>query len=486
MKPVTAAGRRRPGSAGFTLIEMIIVVFLLGLAMLGILAVFDASARINKSEQDVADAQGAVRYGIYQMTRVIRMAGAGGLFLTQAVLNRPDPQLPGITIGSANGFDNVAGASVTNLAGTAIPVRGGTDMINVRGVFFSPLLGFDLSSGCAPCSNSTGCGPCIGATPVLVDAITADLDMGLHVNDDPAQRPQFGAVDTYTASAGANPMLVIVAKNNDEIHPGCSVVFGEQRNSQAGYNVGLISAPTQLVATGSMGSVNFTDAIALQFDNENPQDDASVLAPPAHLYPQAFHNVRRAGILDDVVFFIDDSDPLHPALAQGVRRGNRFDVTALADDVEDMQVAYGVDANSDGRVTRTAATTATDTDLNMSSQDNGDEWIPNTSGETTPYTTLQFQSDLAPGAFPHPQNVPTGHCPRLHAVMVSLVAKSRDPDPTYRGPASFGFRVMNVPGIAGPPFVPTPAVYPTPPAEPHYRRRVQTLRINLRNYGAEQ
>ena len=66
---------------------MIVVVFLLAIAMLGILAVFDASARINKSEQDVADAQGAVRYGIYQMTRAIRMAGAGGLYVTQAVLN---------------------------------------------------------------------------------------------------------------------------------------------------------------------------------------------------------------------------------------------------------------------------------------------------------------------------------------------------------------------------------------------------------------
>ncbi|MFN2386620.1 MAG: PilW family protein, partial [Thermoanaerobaculia bacterium] len=470
-------GRRFGSSAGFTLIEMIIVVFLLGLAMIGLLAVFDASARINKSEQDVADAQGAVRYGIYQMTRVIRMAGAGGLFLTQAVLNRPDPQLGGITIGSANGYDNVAGATVTNLAGTAVPVRGGTDMINVRGVFYSPLLGFDLSSGCAPCSSSAGCSPCVGSTPVLVDAVTADLDIGVHVNDDPVQRPQFAAVDQYTASAGANPMLVIVSKNNDEIHPGCSVVFGEQRNSQAGYNVGAITAPTQLVAAGTLGTLDFTNGVALQFDNENPQDDASVLAPPAHLYPQPFHHVRRAGVLDDVVFFIDDSDPLHPALAQGIRRGAQFDVTVLAEDVEDMQVAYGVDANGDGRVTRTAATAGTDTDLNMSSQDNGDEWIPNTAGETTPYTTVQFQSDATPGTFAHPQGIPTRHCPRLQAVMVSLVAKSRDPDPTYRGPASFGYRVMNVPGIAGPPFVPTPAIYPTPPAEPTYRRRVQTLRI---------
>jgi hypothetical protein len=432
----------------------------------------------------VADAQGAVRYGVYQMTRTIRMAGAGGLFVTQAVLNRPDPQLGGITIGSVNGYDNVTGATVTNLAGTAVPVRDGTDMANVRGVILSPLYGFDLSSGCAPCSNATGCGPCVGSTPVMVDAITADPEIGQHINNDPANRPQFAATDTHTASAsGGDPMMVLVVAGNDEIHAGCSVPFGPQRNAQSTYNVGLITAPTQLVASGSFGNVDFTSGIALQYDNENPQDDAGSLGAP-HQYPQAFNNVRRAGVLDDILFFIDNTDPRHPALAQATRRGSQFDVVTLAEDVEDMQVAYGVDANGDDRVTRTAATTSTDTDLNTSTQLNGDEWRPNAPGEAVPWTTVEFQSDAAAGTFPHPGGQPRAHCPRLHSVMISLVAKSRDPDPTYRGPAAWGFRVMNVPGT-GTPFVPDTAIYPSPPAEPRYRRRVQTLRINLRNYGAE-
>jgi prepilin-type N-terminal cleavage/methylation domain-containing protein len=84
-------------SAGFTLVEMIVVVLLLSVAMLGILAVFDASARINKA-RPMWPTQGAVRYGVYQMTRAIRMAGSGGLFVTQAVLSHRDPQLSGITV----------------------------------------------------------------------------------------------------------------------------------------------------------------------------------------------------------------------------------------------------------------------------------------------------------------------------------------------------------------------------------------------------
>jgi hypothetical protein len=60
--------------------------------------------------------------------------------------------------------------------------------------------------------------------------------------------------------------------------------------------------------------------------------------------------LRRAGILDDLVFFIDNTNLLHPSLAQGTRRGARFDVIAVADDIEDMQIAYGVDRNGNNAI----------------------------------------------------------------------------------------------------------------------------------------
>ena len=463
------SGRLRLQS-GFTLIEMIVVVMLLAIAMLGILAVFDASARINKSEQDVADAQGAVRYGIYQMTRAIRMAGAGGLFVTQAVLNRPDPDLAGITVGSANGYDNVTGASVRNLAGTLVPVRDGTDMIEIRGVINSPLLGFDLSSGC---------GTCTGTSALLAKTITFSTTTGRqHVNDDAAQRPQFAAIDAYTAGATATNTMLVLVSGNDDIHGGCSVPFGPQQYSQPTYNVGAITAPTNLLgATPTFGTVNFADGVAVQFNSENPANGAV----DAHVLP----SVRRAGILDDWIYFIDNSDPNHPALAQGIRRGSSFDVVTLADDVEDMQIAYGVDTNGNSAINRLLPAAGNDTDLNVSNQVDGDEWVPNVPGENTPYTTGQFQSDAAAVAagFPHAGSA-IAHCPRLHGVMVSLVAKSKDPDPTYRAPASVGFRVMNTPVTVAPP-IPDVARYPALSTEPHFRRRIQTLKINLRNYAFE-
>ncbi|HKF44126.1 MAG TPA: PilW family protein [Thermoanaerobaculia bacterium] len=450
-----SAARMVREESGFTLVEMIVVVFLLALAMIGILSVFDASARLNKSEQDVADAQGAVRYGIYSMTRAIRMAGSGGLPVTQAILNHSNANLPGIAGGSAISYDNVpAGTTVTSLNGD-IPVRPGTDMIEVRGVINSPLIGFDLETGCQPCDPQGGCSPCTAADKAVVASATTNF---AHVNDDTTNRPQFSQVDAYTAGVtAANPMLVLVAFN-DDVHTGCSQISNGQEQPlypQPPYNVGVISAPTTLASNGSFGAVNFTSSIAKQFNQELPTDSG---ADPASL-----RNIRNAGILDDLVFFIDNTNDLHPALAQGIRRGNAFDVVALADDVEDMQVAYGVDLDGNNAVN--IRTGAASFDSNVSSDKDGDEWVPNVAGET-PLTAADFR-------------MAAGFCPRLHAVMISLVAKSHDPDLTYKAPSATGFLTMNSPTSS-----PNPREYPSLSVK-SFRRRTQTLKINLRNYAYE-
>jgi hypothetical protein len=64
---------------------------------------------------------------------------------------------------------------------------------------------------------------------------------------------------------------------------------------------------------------------------------------------------------------------------------------------------------------------------------------------------------------------PAQHCPTLHGVMISLLAKARDSDPTYKGPAALGYKLMDSTA--------------TPVTPGTYRRRVQTLKINLRNYA---
>ncbi len=451
---------RRSSESGFTLVEMIVVTLLLMIAMVGLLAVFDASARINKNETDVADAQGSVRYGIYQMTRAIRMAGVGGLYVTEAVLNHADIALPGILPNGAS-YDNVAGMTVTDVHGYNWPVRTGTDMIEVRGVLFSPLIAFDEQSGCAPC---------IGSVPLNALPIIGNPLIGEHENNDAATRPQFAAIDAYTQGASATlPMLVIVQDGKNELH-ACGDVgppIGLQRYPQAPYNVGLITNPTNLAGGNTFGNVDFGGTIGPRINTELPSDPGSISATPISV-------LKRAGILDDVVFFITtdpaDTNGIHPYLAQGVRRGNAFDVSRLADDVEDMQVAYGIDGNGDSAVTRLTtggcAINANDPDPNFSTTAGCDEWYPNAVGEGPPVDSqFQEQNPFNPS---HSGNPLAIHCPRLHAVMISLLAKARDSDPTYRGPAAQGYKTMNSTAT---------------PVTGNFRRRIQTLKINLRNYA---
>jgi type II secretory pathway pseudopilin PulG len=450
-------------SAGFTLVEMIVVTLLLLISMVGLLAVFDASARINKNETDVADAQGNVRYGIYQMTRAIRMAGAGGLYVTQAVLNHNDRELAGIAPASAP-YDNVgANVTVTDTNNTPWKVRPGTDMIEVRGVLFSPLIGFDEQTGCNPCTGTQN----LNALPVI-----GNVKMGWHQNNDASSRPQFAAIDAYTAGVtNAQPMLVIVQDAKSDLH-ACGDVgppIGLQRYPQPAYNVGVITQPTNLVSGNTFRSVDFGGTLGPRFNLElpslTPGKDASEIK-----------ELKRAGILDDVVFFITtdavtDPTEIHPFLAQGIRRGNSFDVTRLADDVEDMQVAYGIDSDGNSNVTRLCVTAppypADDPDPNVSTTAGCDEWFPNAVGEA-PADDAQFQQQDP--FSPSHSGVPLAiHCPRLHSVMISLLAKAHDSDPTYKGPASQGYKIMNSTA--------------TPVTPGNFRRRIQTLKVNLRNYA---
>jgi hypothetical protein len=125
--------------------------------------------------------------------------------------------------------------TVTDLQGRAVPVRPGTDMVEVRGVLQSPLLAFD-SDGANGCQNANN--TCVGNVALDVKGTT---NLG-HVNDDASNRPQFAAIDAYTAGATSNaPMMVLVASNID-----IPQLFGDPYAPalQSLYNVGVIIQPT--------------------------------------------------------------------------------------------------------------------------------------------------------------------------------------------------------------------------------------------------
>jgi prepilin-type N-terminal cleavage/methylation domain-containing protein len=117
----------RRGSAGFTLVELLISLAVTAVLILGVLATFDFSARMNRVQMNVADMQQSMRIAQTEMVKLGRMAGRGGLLGTFAVQ-----------------LTNNVGSSKYLVDGQAsTEILEGTDVVTLRGVFESPLYQVD-------------------------------------------------------------------------------------------------------------------------------------------------------------------------------------------------------------------------------------------------------------------------------------------------------------------------------------------------------
>lgn len=385
------------GERGFSLVEVIVVLAITVVVILGMASLFDSSNHLNKTELQSSELQQSLRAAMAELQRSVRMAGVGDLPVTQSVL-AANPAPPN------DSYNNVpAGTSVTDLFGTAHPVRPGTDLIEIRGVITTPL--FALSSA--------GCGACNGSpSPVAIPATTP---YQVRNNDS----GQFGVLAGALTSASR---LFVVSSQTDNPVSGGTL-----------YNVGYVSQLSGDPGWTTQASVtaDFGNAAAAAFDN-----------PPGAPVPLG-PNVR-GGILDDIVYFIDDTDPLHPGLAMGQLRSFtpvKYDVAPVAEDIEDLQVSYGVDTNGDGAVGSPSGQAPGD-----------DEWYPNAASESVP-------AFVGPGG------------PVLHSVMIGVVAKAAQPDRNYKNrPWSQEIRLMD--STAGPVSASVP-----------FGRKSMTLRVNLRNFN---
>jgi hypothetical protein len=188
-------------------------------------------------------------------------------------------------------------------------------------------------------------------------------------------------------------------------------------------------------------------------------------------------------VVDEVRFFLDEGSTdgsasaadTHPLLAEAVldAQTNQYDVRPLVADVEDFQVAYGVDGIgglprdygiSPGAVDQTGL--------------NKDEWVGNVANEVEASLTISssdpksveaFLDTSAPGGSTNLRPAKAA----LRSVWVSLVAKSAEPDMRYDGPGARGMKTLDSSAVSfsaasstGRPF----------------RRRLQSFAVSLRNY----
>lgn len=105
--------------AGFTLIELLVSLAVTAVLILGVLATFDLSSRVNRVQMSVADLQQSMRIAQNEVVKLTRMAGrGGGLPASQAVL---------LTNNVSSGTKLVSTVAESE-------ILEGTDVVRVRGV----------------------------------------------------------------------------------------------------------------------------------------------------------------------------------------------------------------------------------------------------------------------------------------------------------------------------------------------------------------
>jgi len=123
----------RRGERGFTVAELAVALVVIVEVILGVLLLFDFSNKLARVQTNVTEMQQSLRIAQYDMVRLVRMTGRGGL--PMGTLAADPANLVGIALGVRN---NAPSNSVIGGAGSP-PVLAGTDVLTIRGVLTGSL-----------------------------------------------------------------------------------------------------------------------------------------------------------------------------------------------------------------------------------------------------------------------------------------------------------------------------------------------------------
>jgi prepilin-type N-terminal cleavage/methylation domain-containing protein len=431
------ARRNKAGERGLTLIETIVALALLAIVLSGLYTLLEASNRITKQETNVAEVQQSARIGIYELGHIIRQARAGSLYYGNAILPVTN--------------NSPGGESLTDLDGKAHYIRKGTDVIAVRGILLDDRYAID--PGDVSCVGS-----CATSSTARV-TIRAKANTGV-VNFPNGGSPSIGS--------RTRPFYFLVTAATQQL-----VTVGSSSYLVPFYYVGRVNATGTWytkTADSFAFSMDVQDAGARRFDAPAPT-------------PTNMDKPFAGGVVDEVRFFVDEGSTdsstsaadTHPTLAEAIldAQTNQYDVRPLVAEVEDFQVAYGIDGI--GGLPHDQGVSAAMVDQTGF---NKDEWVGNFPSEIETTLAISSADPKSVEAFldtstPSQSSDPKPAKAALRSVWVSLVAKSADPDMRYDGPGARGMKILDSSAFS------FSAASST--GRP-YRRRLQSFAVSLRNY----
>jgi Tfp pilus assembly protein FimT len=338
----------RPGQTGFTLIELAVALGVTTIVMLGILFLFDFNNKLARVQTNVADMQQSLRIAQYDMVRLVRMAGRGGLNATQGVVITRD-----------------VGADVHLIAGDddSPKILEGTDVLTVRGVIGTPIYQVSFTNPQAYVLYAAG-----GA--VVPPNKPEDAETGIVEICRLSPAGTIQDLEVIKDRLDQGEALILVSPMGDDFYAVVKLKPGTSLSESA--------ATCPPAPDGGQTGLTVGFTITSEYkDLGAPTDDAKLVA---------LSRVAYVGFLEEYRFYVredhavanDEDSELTPVLSRArfyPGTPNPYDDDAgnleqdIADGILDLQIAMGLDVDGDGLVKE---------DLVLPGED---EWLGNAEGE---------------------------------------------------------------------------------------------------------
>jgi len=421
--------RSSHAESGFSLIELLIAVLIAIEILVAAAIAFDVHNRAAVVQTQVTDLQQSLRVAQYDMARLLRMAGRGGLPKDQRpaavfVPAAPVPELAGLALEIRNNVTDATDRHIARGDNSSPQALEGTDILTVRGCFSGSV--YQLQANVF--------------VPVDTDVPPDDLGDGT---------VSFTIENVSTANI-SQPLAPLIEQLN--VANARSTMIFLSPVSRRTYGVGRVTQfsptsgnPTQLQVTVDIDPDDRSSSLNQEIPRPAPYSDLKRGMP-------ATMSAALACLLEEYRYYVqevhevpgDTTTPLRPRLTRarfepGTELPYANDPASfaldLADGVFDLQVALGFDSDFPATDPNTVGALDDDPDfdgvddtifeaaLGTNDRDT-DDWLYNDPGD-----------DPTDGEWRlHDHITQPGKAVKLTWVRVTTLARTQRGDPSYQAP----------------------------------------------------
>jgi len=453
----------RAAERGFTLVELVVSLLVAVEILIAGAIVFDVHNRMAVIQTQITDMQQSLRISHYEMVRMLRMAGRGGLGAVFTADPGPPVRLVGTVIDVRN---NVEEADDTNqvAVGTDQPrARPGTDILTVRGCITTSL--YQIAGN--------------GIDFNMIDATTAQVTLS---NPSPLGIPQCLAplaeqLPDNGGSGLSGPVVIGSSRDRSTFHVATDMQFASSNGDPL--DCSDDAAPSTMTLTISFSANTFSP---------NAFDPAM---GPALICQLEEYRYYVRDIESDIGANTFQQPRLSRARMQpGTESPFANDATNLqldiADGIFDLQAALGFDSDYPSASPANPGTPGSfgddldnlgDDDLVFEGEDAdemaADDWLFNTPDDDP--TALEWRAHQNPVNSTNPVD--------LLYVRLTLAARTAKPDPQYVATDMDGIDGDGVDFIEDNDYTQAPSLEMKEGLNRNYRRRVLATVVDLRNLG---